>query len=130
MALFNRTKKEEPGADKTAVVRTKKSFSPRTARPAVEKSERRPAALVLLPHLTEKTSDGVARRHYTFRIDEGVNKPQVKRAVEGEFGVIVTQVRITNMPDKMRRRGKQTGWKAGLKKATITLAEGHVLEVQ
>ncbi len=129
MALFNRTKKEERGADGTVAVRAKKTRSPRAARLVVEKSERRPTTLALLPHLTEKTSSGAARRHYTFRVDEGVNKPQVRRAVEGEFGVTVTQVRITNMPDKMRRRGKQTGWKAGLKKATVTLAEGQTIEI-
>ncbi|MDP3772530.1 MAG: 50S ribosomal protein L23 [bacterium] len=129
MALFSRIKKEEQGADQTTTTYTKKVHSPRAARSVVEKSERRPATLVLLPHLTEKTSAGAARRHYTFRVDEGVNKPQVKRAVEGEFGVTVTQVRMANMPDKMLRRGKQTGWRAGLKKATVTLAEGQAIEI-
>lgn len=111
------------------MTRTEKTRSPRAAKPVLDHGERRPMTLTLLPHLTEKTSDGAARRHYTFRIDKGVNKPQVKRAVEGEFGVAVTQVRITNMPDKMYRRGKQTGWKAGLKKATITIAEGQTIEI-
>ena len=67
---------------------------------------------------------------YAFAVRRDANKSQVKRAVESRYGVQVAMVRIVNIVGKEIRRGKQIGWKQGMKKAYATLAEGQTIEIQ
>ena len=81
------------------------------------------------PHITEKSA-GYGEGKYVFSVAKSANKIQVKQAVESRYGVSVRQVRIINLPDKARRRGKQLGWKSGIKKAVIFLKKGEKIEIQ
>lgn len=89
----------------------------------------------LRPHLSEKTYGLSAQRVYVFTIDKDVNKHSVARAVEAQFDVKVTAVNVTNLDGKAKRiisvTGKRSvnanGKRNDIKKAYVTLAEGHSL---
>ncbi len=81
-------------------------------------------------HVTEKTSAGSTGGKYTFVVAQGANKDEVARAVRARYGVTVRDVNILSMPGKMRRRGRQIGWRAGFKKAVVTLKKGETITMQ
>ena len=85
---------------------------------------------VVRPHITEKSSNQKIHRVYTFVASPDTNKIKIKRAVEARYNVRVESVRIINMPAKKRTRGKNIGWKAGLRKALVALKEGETIEIQ
>ena len=89
--------------------------------------------VLMHPHITEKTAAGAAlsgKKMYAFAVSEDANKPQIKNAVEARYNVKVTAVRVVNICGKEIHRGKQIGWKQGMKKAYATLAEGQTIEIQ
>jgi large subunit ribosomal protein L23 len=84
----------------------------------------------LVPHITEKSYAGIsdekgAANTYTFRVRPGITKEIVKRVVEREFKVTVTDVRIINLPGKARRYRGQVGRTSDRKKALVRLAAGQ-----
>ena len=81
-------------------------------------------------HVTEKSSAGIALNKYVFIVSPGANKAQIKNDIEMRYKVKAESVRIINLPDKERRRGRQIGWKTGARKATVTLRPGHKIEIQ
>ena len=86
--------------------------------------------VIRMAHLTEKSSVSADRGAYVFSVNSSVNKHQVKEAVEAKYGIAVSKVRMINLPGKERHRGKQIGWKAGMKKAIVTVAKGQRIEIQ
>ncbi len=92
-------------------------------------------SITLKPRLTEKTHGLSQKRVYVVDIDKDVNKHSVARAVEAQFDVKVVSVNITNISGKAKRTvsimGKrmrnQEGVRNDIKKAYVTLAEGHSL---
>lgn len=80
--------------------------------------------------ITEKTSALGKRNWYVFSVEKDRNKMEVKRAVEGRYGVKVERVRIAHSPGKVRRRGRIIGWKPGFKKAMVKVKEGQSIEMQ
>lgn len=91
--------------------------------------------IMLRPRLNEKTYGLAAQRVYVFDVDRSLNKHNIARAVEGQFEVKVTAVNTTNIAGKTKRTisisGKRLknaeGSRADIKKAYVTLAEGHAL---
>lgn len=89
----------------------------------------------LKPRLNEKTYRLAESRVYVFDIEKGVNKHTVARAVETQFEVKVIAVNTLNTLGKAKRtisiNGKRTvnaeGRRNGIRKAYVTLAEGHSL---
>jgi large subunit ribosomal protein L23 len=53
----------------------------------------------------------------------------IAAAVKKTYGVKVKAVNIINIPRKARRVGRTMGFKAGYKKAVITLAKGQSIEI-
>jgi large subunit ribosomal protein L23 len=85
---------------------------------------------LLAPHVTEKSYAGIseekgAANTYTFRVRFEADKGMVKRAVEEEFKVKVTDVRIVNLPGKTRRFKGVKGKTSDRKKAIVRLAAGQ-----
>ncbi len=80
-------------------------------------------------HVTEKASLGNALNKYTFRVARRANKTEVKKAVEGKYGVRVLRVKIVNAKGKSVRLGKIEGRVPGFKKAIVTLAEGQTIQL-
>lgn len=91
--------------------------------------------ITLKPRLNEKTYVLAEKRVYVFDVDGSVNKHSIARAVEAQFEVKVTAVNTANIGGKAKRivsiSGKRMknadGKRNDIKKAYVTLAEGHSL---
>ncbi len=86
--------------------------------------------IIRRPIITEKASD--AKDHLNkivLAVDAESSKGDVKIAVEEIFKVKVRKVNILNTKSKPKRIGRYTGRRPGYKKAVVSLAEGHNIEV-
>ena len=77
--------------------------------------------IILAPVITEKATDGIASKKYTFRVATDANKAEIAAAVEELFGVKVAAVNTVNMKKKPKRVGYHAGYTAAWKKAIVTL---------
>lgn len=66
---------------------------------------------------------------YVFLVDGKANKSEVKKILEKEHKVHITQVNIINARPKERRQKGKIKIKAGFKKAIITLKKGEKLDI-
>jgi large subunit ribosomal protein L23 len=88
-----------------------------------------PRSVLIAPVVSEKSYGQIAdRRKYTFRVHSSAHKTQVRQAVEEIFDVSVTDVNISKVPPKPKRRGVHAGRRPGWKKAVVTIAEGQSIE--
>ncbi len=81
------------------------------------------------PVITEKSTLGSEHGQVTFRVPVDATKPQIKQAVESLFEVKVTAVNTARVKGKVKRFRGRRGRLAGSKKAIVTLAEGHSIDV-
>ena len=77
--------------------------------------------IILAPVITEKATDGLASKKYTFKVATDANKAEIAAAVEELFGVKVAAVNTINMKKKPKRVGFHAGYTAAWKKAIVTL---------
>ena len=86
--------------------------------------------LILGPVTTEK-ADRLREEHnvFCFRVVPSANKIQIKSAVEELFDVRVVSVRTSKFIGKYKRWGRFRGKRPDWKKAFVTLAEGHHIEI-
>ncbi|MEI5909196.1 50S ribosomal protein L23 [Bacillus spongiae] len=77
--------------------------------------------IIKRPVITERSTDLMAEKKYTFEVNTVVNKTQVKDAVEEIFGVTVAKVNIMNYKGKFKRMGKHAGYTNKRRKAIVTL---------
>jgi len=85
--------------------------------------------LILSPVITEKSTRASEHNQVTFRVRKEATKPQVKEAVEGLFGVKVKAVNTLNQKGKVKRFKGRLGKRNDVKKAIVTLVEGHSIDV-
>mgnify|MGYP001558152485 CR=1 FL=1 len=85
--------------------------------------------MVKEPHISEKSNYLGAENKYVFKVYENSNKPEIKKSVEGIYGVNVLSVNIIKIPGKKRRIGKVEGFKKGYTKAIVTIKEGQKIEI-
>lgn len=90
--------------------------------------------VLIKPILTEKANGQQDKlRRYAFRVSGNANKLEIKKAVEGFYGVTVTGVNTAVVPAKNKSRftkaGVISGRKPGYKKAFITVAEGETIDL-
>lgn len=69
------------------------------------------------------------KNKYVFITYDRANKPQIKKAVEGIYGVDVTNVNVIRIPHKKRRLGRTEGYKKAYNKAIVTIKEGQKIEL-
>jgi large subunit ribosomal protein L23 len=87
--------------------------------------------VVLSPILTEETWGKIEENKYAFRVAQGANKVEIKKAVEELFKVKVEKVWTANMKGKPRRErlnqlhGRTSRWR----KAIVRLAPGQNIDV-
>ena len=79
--------------------------------------------IILKPVLTEKGYDGIASKKYTFIVKKDANKTQIKQAVEKVFGVKVESVNTVSCKGKLKRMGRNEGYRPDWKKAIVTVTE-------
>lgn len=136
MALFKRKSKNQEGSKKIE----EKPVDEQAVWPASPAS--RPASpslpnggdansyrVVLSPHITEKGTLMGEQNKYIFRIAENANKTEAKKAVENLYKVKVAKVRILYAQSKFRQVGRHEGYKAGFKKAIVTLRPGNKINL-
>ena len=82
------------------------------------------------PVITERSSELMAEKKYTFEVDVRANKTQVKDAVQEIFGVTVDKVNIMNYKGKFKRVGKFGGYTNKRRKAVVKLtADSKEIEI-
>ena len=95
----------------------------------IEISRERMYDVVRAPVITEKATTVSEHNQVVFRVPLTATKPEIRAAIEGLFGVKVTAV------NRLRQKGKTMRWRNGpgrrsdIKKAIVTLQEGHSIDV-
>jgi large subunit ribosomal protein L23 len=85
--------------------------------------------VILSPVITEKSTRLSEANQVVFKVARDATKPQIKKAVETLFKVKVKSVNTINTKGKVKAwRGKRYE-KSDVKKAVVTLAEGHQIDV-
>ncbi|AGK51894.1 50S ribosomal protein L23 [Bacillus sp. 1NLA3E] len=79
--------------------------------------------IIKRPVITERSSEAMADKKYTFEVDVRANKTQVKDAIQEIFSVKVEKVNIMNYKGKFKRMGKFGGYTNKRRKAIITLTK-------
>lgn len=85
--------------------------------------------IIVSPVITEKSTLVSEANQVIFNVAKKATKPEIKSAVEGLFGVTVKAV------NTIVRKGKQKTFRGrrallgDTKKAIVTLAEGHSIDV-
>ncbi len=86
--------------------------------------------ILVRPLLTEKiTALREKSNKFSFKVNPGANRIQIKRAIESELKVRVERVNVMNVRGKTKRLGRFVGRRASWKKAIVTLKEGEKLEL-
>ncbi|MBM7070002.1 50S ribosomal protein L23 [Actibacterium sp. 188UL27-1] len=81
------------------------------------------------PVITEKATMASEANAVVFEVAIDANKPQIKEAIEGLFGVKVKAVNTTITKGKVKRFRGQLGKRKDTKKAYVTLEEGNTIDV-
>ena len=85
--------------------------------------------VVLAPVITEKATMASEHNQVIFRVRLNATKPQIKEAVERLFNVKVTAVNTLNRSGKKKRFRGIPGKQKDMKKAVVTLEDGHSIDV-
>lgn len=79
--------------------------------------------IIIRPIITEDSMARLANKAYTFKVADGSNKTEIRKAVEELFGVKVAKVNTISMKSKTKRVGYHVGKTSEWKKAIVTLTE-------
>ncbi len=91
---------------------------------------RDPRQVIVRPLVTEKSMRIKEERNaVTFQVVPDANKVEIRHAVETIFNVKVAQVRTATVRGKLKRMGRFQGRRSSWKKAVVTLAPGHKIEL-
>ena len=83
---------------------------------------RTPREIIIRPLMTEKSMQQKEEHNtVTFRVHPDANKVEIRSAIEQVFNV--------KFEGKMKRMGKHQGRRADWKKAIVTLAPGHKIDL-
>ncbi len=102
----------------------------RKIRPAAPAPTRnRMLEIIRSPVITEKSTRGSEHNQVTFRVPLDATKPEIKASVEGLFNVKVKAVNTIRAKGKEKRVRGIVGRRSDVKKAMVTLDEGHSIDV-
>ena len=91
--------------------------------------------IIKKPIITEKATAATEKQNrFTFAVDRGANKIEIKNAVEKLYGVHVTEVRTMNYGGgkssvKYTNKGIVEQPSRVWKKAVVTVAEGETIDL-
>lgn len=85
--------------------------------------------VLLSPVITEKSTLGSEHNQVTFRVPLTASKPEIKAAVESLFEVKVKAINTIRQNGKVKRVRGRVGKRSDYKKAIVSLAEGHSIDV-
>ena len=81
--------------------------------------------VIVAPVITEKATMASENNKVVFKVAKTATKPQIKAAVEGLFDVKVEAVNTLVRKGKVKGFRGVRGQQSDVKKAVVTLAEGH-----
>ena len=85
--------------------------------------------VIVSPAITEKSTIASEYNQVVFNVARTASKPQIKKAVETLFDVKVKAVNTLVRKGKVKRFRGMIGQQSNVKKAVVTLAEGHSIDV-
>ena len=85
--------------------------------------------VIIAPVITEKATMGSEHNKVTFKVAKNATKPQIKEAVEKLFDVKVKSVNTLTRKGKVRMFKNVRGQRSDVKRAIVTLEEGHKIDV-
>lgn len=85
--------------------------------------------VILSPVITEKATVLSEHSQVVFKVRKSATKPQIQEAVERLFNVKVKAVNTLNRKGKKKRFRGMPGRQSDVKKAIVTLADGHTIDV-
>jgi large subunit ribosomal protein L23 len=85
--------------------------------------------VIVAPIITEKATLASENNQVIFKVARTATKPQIKAAVEGLFDVKVEGVNTLIRKGKTKTFKGRRGQQSDVKKAVVTLAEGHKIDV-
>ena len=84
---------------------------------------------IVSPVITEKATLASENNQVVFNVAKTASKPEIKAAIEGLFGVEVKAVNTMVRKGKVKRFKGVVGRQNDVKKAIVTLKEGHSIDV-
>lgn len=88
-----------------------------------------PFDVLLRPVVSEKSYALLDDNRYTFVVQPGADKTEIKAAVEAAFKVTVTRVNTLNRQGKVKRTRYGAGRRKDTKRAIVTLADGDRIDI-
>lgn len=88
-----------------------------------------PRDVILKPVVSEKSYSAIEGGVYTFVVHPDASKPEIRDAVEKIFDVKVTKVNTLWREGKKKRTRYVVGQRRTTKRAIVTLAPGHEIEI-
>jgi large subunit ribosomal protein L23 len=85
--------------------------------------------VLVAPVITEKSTMASEQNKVVFKVAPGATKAEIKAAVEALFQVKVTAVNTLVRKGKNKRFKGVKGKQSDVKKAFVTLEEGHSIDV-
>jgi large subunit ribosomal protein L23 len=85
--------------------------------------------VILSPVITEKATMASERNQVVFKVARTATKPQIKEAVEKLFDVKVKRVNTLVRKGKVKITRGHRGEQSDIKRAIVTLEEGHRIDV-
>ena len=85
--------------------------------------------VIVAPVITEKATIASENNQVVFRVAKTATKPDIKRAVEALFNVKVKSVNTLVRKGKTKRFRGRPGQQSDIKRAIVTLEEGHSIDV-
>ena len=85
--------------------------------------------VIIAPVITEKATLASEHNQVIFKVARTATKPQIKEAVEKLFDVKVKNVNTLIRKGKTRMFRGRWGEQSDVKKAIVTLEEGHRIDV-
>ena len=85
--------------------------------------------IIVSPVITEKATIASERNQVIFNVRRTATKPQIKEAVEKLFDVKVKSVNTLVRKGKKKAFRGRPGQQSDVKKAIVTLEEGHRIDV-
>ncbi len=85
--------------------------------------------VILSPVITEKATTASEHNKVMFKVASNATKPQIKEAVEKLFDVKVKSVNTHVRKGKVKAFRGSLGTQSPVKRAIVTLEEGHTIDV-
>ena len=85
--------------------------------------------VILSPVITEKATYASEKNQVMFKVAKNATKPQIKEAIEKLFDVKVKSVNTHIRKGKVKAFKGTVGVQSEVKRAVVTLEEGHKIDV-